>query len=167
MPVPEKLLLSTLEFYQQVGTLKSAQTEVLTHRKLANVDQQITAFSPTQPFPCTQRRTRNSQLCLVYFPDWCFKTDCRVQLRGETHHLGSSPPPTCVTLSTVGSLCFTVPVSRVKVVHAPSYKTSMGLNKSIHVKYPEQCWRIKGTPQTLAIILKLKYPLVLLFRLCR
>lgn len=42
----------------------------------------------------------------------------------------------------------------------------MGLNKSIHIKYPEQCWRIKGTPQILAIILKLKYPLVLLFWLC-
>ena len=111
--------------------------------------------------------TERSRFLLWFCNDWCFKTDCRVQLRGETHHLGSSPPPTCVTLSTVGSLCFTVPVSRVKVVHAPSYKTSMGLNKSIHVKYPEQCWRIKGTPQTLAIILKLKYPLVLLFRLCR
>ena len=51
------------EFYQQVGTLKSAQTEVLTHRKLANVDQQITAFGPSHHFLCTQTKTRN----LVWF----------------------------------------------------------------------------------------------------
>ena len=102
---PENLLLSTLEFYQQVGTLKSAQTEVLTHRKLANVDQQITAFGPSHHFLCTQTKTRNSHLGLVYFLDWCFKRDYRVQLRGETHHLGSSLPPTCVTFSIPCNLC--------------------------------------------------------------
>lgn len=37
MPIPEKQLLSTLEFYQRVGTLKLAQVEVFTPRKLTHV----------------------------------------------------------------------------------------------------------------------------------
>lgn len=37
VPIPEKQLLSTLEFYQRVGTLKLAQVEVFTPRKLTHV----------------------------------------------------------------------------------------------------------------------------------